>query len=789
MRISTNWIKDYVKLPTDLKDLALKVTKAGVNVEGVIQNKFNNLVIGHVVECTKHPDSDHLNICQVDVGSEVKQIVCGASNVRKGLKVIVSLPGAILPGDFEIKKSTIRGVESNGMICALYELGLEEKTEESHSRGICELDPDAPVGEDPIHYLGLDDTVYELDLNPNRNDCLSHIGFAYEVASVLGEEVTMPETKAHEIDESIKDHFSISVETDNCKMYQTRMVRNVKIKESPDFIKQRLINAGMRPINNVVDISNYIMLEYGQPLHFFDKDKLGDKIVVRMASDNEKTVTLDHKERTLSSDDIVITDGQEVVCIAGVMGCLNSDVDETTKDILIESAIFNPYNIRYTSIRLDLRSEASLRLEKELNFEYTSEALDRACYLLEKYAGGEVLKDKLVYDKLERKNKHVAVTLEQINDLLGMNLTDSDVDASLTKLGFKYQVKDGNYGVDIPLRRMDVETNKADIIEEIGRLYGYEKIESTLPIGPTKPGKYIGNVSIRKQISKRLRSLGLNECRTYTLVSEEESKMFTYGVGESISLNRPLASDKSIIRRTLIPSLLKVIDYNNARGVKDTFIYEIANTYSGEYVEDTKVTIALKGNYLMNKWQGKKIEADFYLLKGMIEEIFDYMGLKNRYSFTTGDIDGMHPGVSALILLDREVVGYFGQVHPSIRKDKVFVCEFSMNAIASKKIKPVKYKEISKYPSIVKDLAFVMKKDVTSGSIMEVIKKSGGRMLQSIDVFDLYVGENISDDEKSIAYTLTFQAPDRTLTDIEVNETFNKIINDVEAKTSAKLRK
>ena len=320
--ISLNWVKDYIDISDqDLNELAVKITKAGINVEAVISNKIDNLVIGEVVDCIDHPDSDHLHICQVNVGNEIKQIVCGAKNVRKGIKVIVALPGAILPGNFEIKKSTIRNVESNGMICALYELGLEEKNEETYSKGIYELDDKAPVGEDPLKYLGLEDTLYELDVHKHRNnDCYYHIGFAYEIAAILNRKVTLPDDSYSEINDNINNHFKLEVKTDKCPYYLAKMVTDVKIKESPDFIKKRLVAAGMRPINNVVDISNYVMLEYGQPLHFFDKDKLGDYILVRDAKEGEEIITLDGKKRQLKATDIVITDGSKPVCIAGVMG-------------------------------------------------------------------------------------------------------------------------------------------------------------------------------------------------------------------------------------------------------------------------------------------------------------------------------------------------------------------------------------------------------------------------------------------------------------------------------------
>lgn len=790
MAISMNWVKEYVDLKDiDLKELANKITDSGVNVEKVITHELNNLVVGEVKECTMHPDSDHLHVCQVDVGTDTRQIVCGAPNVREGLKVIVSLPGAILPGGFEIKPSTIRGVESNGMLCALSELGLEEDTPENHAKGIHELPSDAKVGMNAVEYMNLDDTIYELDLNPNRNiDCTNHIGFAYEVASVLGKKVRLPDLSTKPIKDSVKKQINIEINTPNCTMYTAKMVKDVEIKESPDFIKNRLIAAGMRPINNVVDISNYVMLEFGQPLHFFDKEKLGDKILVRMAGDNEEIITLDNKKRTLTSEDIVITDGTKPVCIAGVMGGANTDVDENTKDILIESAIFNSYNVRYTSLRLDLRSEASLRYERGLNWEYTNMAIERACHLLEKYANGKVLSDTVVYDNIDKKEKVAIVTKDDVNTILGLNMTDDDIKRSLNNLGFNYEYKDKTYTVTIPNRRLDVEAHKQDLVEEIGRLYGYDKIPNVLPKLPTKEGKYIGAINYRKLISKRLRSLGLNECRTYTLVSEEENNMFKYNRKESIPLLRPMSADKSVIRQTLIPSLLKVYDYNKARGVKDVLIYEIANTYYEGSTEDTKITILMKGNYISNSWNSSNQKVDFYLLKGIQENLFDYLGLKNRYQLKEATIDGMHPGASCEITLDREPIGYMGRIHPNISKDEIYVLEISMNKLREKSIKPIKFKEISKYPSITKDLAFIIDNEVTSQEIVDTIKKASGKLLTNIDVFDVYKGDNLDANKKSIAYSLTFSDPTRTLNDEEVMTIFNKVIEEVIKKHNAVLR-
>ena len=789
MAISMNWVRDYVDYKdVDLKEVADKITRAGINIEQVESKYIPNLVTGEVISCEMHPDSDHLKVCQVNVGDHKEQIVCGAGNVRTGIKVIVALPGAILPGDFEIKASKIRGVESNGMICALFELGLEEKTEESYNRGIEELDPATPVGVDVCKHFGWDDTCYTLDLNPNRSDCNNHIPFSYEVAAVLGEKVTLPDITTHPVKETIDGKLNLKIETDNCPMYNAKIVTDVKIGPSPEFIKHRLEVAGMRSINNVVDISNYVMLEYGQPLHFFDRDKLGDTILVRMAEDQEKIVTLDGKERNLSKDDIIITDGKKPVCIAGVMGGLNSGIDENTKSIVIESAIFDSYHVRYTSINHELRSEASLRYEKGLNYEYCTMAIERACHLLEKYADAKVLSGTMTHDVMDKTPKEVTFTLRQVNDLLGMELTKQDALKSLDGLGFEYEVNKDEFHVTIPNRRLDVEAHVSDLAEEIGRLYGYDHIESKLPTGEGRPGRYIGLVADRKLVSKRLRSLGLNEARTYTLISPEEDQLFRYHHQTPIALLRPMSTDKSIIRQTLLPSLVKTVEYNKARGTKDVCLYEIANTYFNEEEEDTLVSIAMMGNYLTPTWQGAKMKVDFYLIKGIVEDIFDYMGLKNRYTFVKEATPDLHPGMSAKILLDREEVGVIGRVHPSVMKDELYVAEFSLKKLASKKIKPIKFKEISKYPSVTKDMAFVVSKKVPAEELLAQIKKSGGRLLTDIHIFDVYVGENVGQDEKSIAFSLTFQDPNKTLQDDEVMKVFNKIISDVEHKLGAVLR-
>lgn len=788
--ISLEWVSDYIDISNeDMKELAVKITKAGINVEKVITNHIDKLVIGEVLECILHPDSDHLHVCKVKVGDdEVTQIVCGASNVRAGIKVIVALPGAVLPGDFEIKKSKIRGVESNGMICALFELGFEEKTEENYNKGIHEISSDAEIGMDAMKYLGKDSCVYELDIHKHRNnDCYYHIGFAYEIGAILNKPVTLPDRDFSVLDDSIDKHFSLEVQTDRCPYYLARMVLDVDVHESPEFIKKRLIEAGMRPINNVVDISNYVMLEFGQPLHFFDKDKLGDKIVVRDARDQEEIVTLDEKKRILSSKDIVITDGEKPVCIAGVMGGLNTDVDENTKNILIEAAIFDSVSIRNTASRLSLRSEASIRYGKGLSYEYTNMAIDRACHLLSKYAGAKILSGTVCHDVIDKTPKTVTFKAEDVNHMLGIVIDTKDMEVELQRLGFPYQLSDDVFTVTIPSRRLDIEANVNDIAEEIGRLYGYHNLVSTLPNVSIKRGEYIGDVKYRKFLSKRLRALGLNETKTYTLVSPEMANSFRYEEKSQVVLPNPMSVDKSVVRTTLLPSLVNVYLYNKARKVEDVFLYEISKTYDKNYVEESKVSLLLKGNYITNSWRHDTLKVDFYLVKGIVEDLMKSLGLQNRYSFVKKEIPNLHPGISASILLDREEIGVIGRVHPSTLKDEVYVAEMSLQKLM-KSVKPIKFKEAPKYPSIEKDMAFVVKKDISASEIMDVIRKNGGRLLSAIDVFDVYEGENVSQDEKSLAFHLTFRDSSRTLTDEEVMDIFHVIIGAVLKEFQATLR-
>lgn len=781
MKISTNWINDYVKIDdVDKKELADKITNAGVNVQEVIgEINFDKIVVGEIINAKAHENSDHLKVCEVNIGTKTEQIVCGAPNARSGIKVVVSLPGAKLPNGMEIKQSVIRGVNSNGMLCSLEELGLEEKSE-----GIHELPNDAIVGKSPKEYLNLD-SVYLLDLNPNRkNDCLNHIGFAYEVSAVLDRNITLPQTDYTESD--FETNINLKIETENVLLYYAKLVKNVEIKESPEFIKLRLTNAGMRPINNVVDISNYIMLEFGQPLHFFDADKVGRTLLVRMAKENEKLITLDKQERTLNSEDIVITDGEKPICIAGVMGGLNSDVDENTKNILIESAIFDKLKVRRTSIKLDLRSEASLRYEVGINPEYTLMALKRACHLLEKYAAAKISKNEKVVNNIKTSTNVIEVTLEEINKVIGVKIENTDVIDILKRLKFDYKVEGNTYYVTAPSRRLDISI-KEDIIEEVGRLFGYDKIVAKLPTLEMTTGGYVPRIKYRKDISSLMRSLGFNETRTYTLISQKNSETFNYENKENIVLLKPISNDRTHIRTNIISSLIDVLNYNEARTIDDVLIYEISNVYYKElddFKEDMKLCALAKGNILKSDFQ-KTPKIDFYYLKGIVITLLEYLGYKNRIKFIRNEeIPFMHKGITADILVDNKKIGFIGKIHPSLKHDETYIFEISLDELSKNKGARIKYTAPSKYPSIKKDMSFNFRKDIIAGEVINDIYKMSSKILKNVTVFDVFD----STEHRSLAFSLTYQANDRTLNDEEVMKDFENVISKISEKYNAKLR-
>ena len=787
MKLSTNFVKDYVDIDVDVKQLAEDMTRVGNEYDSA--EKLINatkLVIGEIVDCKDHPDSDHLHLCKVNIGSEVLNIVCGAPNARTGLKVIVALDGAELPGKI-IKKGMIRGQESNGMLCSIAELGLEHKfLKPEDSEGIAELGEDAVPGEDPIKYMGMDDSVIDFELTANRGDLLSILGMAYEIGAIYDKKVKDVDLTHNEQGEDINKNFKTEVKTENCKMLLVKKVENVEIKESPTFIKNRLIASGIRPINNVVDISNYVMLELGQPLHFYDADRLGNKLVVRMAEEGEKLTTLDNIERTLSSDDIVIADGTHGVGLAGVMGGLETEVEKDTQNIIIESAIFDSVKVRLTSKKI-LRSEASNRFEKGLDPNRTYMAIERACALLEKYAGGKVVTGTITYDTTSKKDKEIDITFKNINDVLGANIPNEEILNVFRKLGFEYTVNGEKITVKVPSRRMDISI-KEDLIEEVSRIYGVDNIQGKLPVVPMRKGSYD---KTEREIRNKMISLGLNETLSYILINDKEVNGYTLDEFEPLKLLDPITEDRNTLRYSVIPSLYKIYEYNRAREQKDISIFEIGKGFykKGDvYGEDTKLCALMTGKYSTGLNNTKNV--DFYTIKGVTEEILDYLGYAGRYSFMKQEMPKeMHPGQSAYINVNGTNVGIVGKVHPNVTRENVFVLEINLDELFQKKVGKMKYKEISKFPNVKKDIAFVVDKSLTSKEVEKAIKNGGGSLLTDIEIFDVYTGVGIGLDKKSMAYSLTFSDNKKTLTDDEVNALMNKIIDTVSKKCGAELRK
>ena len=789
MILSTNFLKDYLDIDFDTTDkiheLAENMTKVGNEYDSAKKLiDATNLTVGEVLECEMHPDSDHLHVCKVNVGDEVLQIVCGAPNVRKGLKVIVALPGAKLPGG-TISKSMKRGVESNGMLCSIAELGLESKFLNPEDKdGIHELPADAPVGEDPIKYMQMDDGVIDFELTANRGDLLSILGMAYEVGAIYDKKVKDVDLSHGQNNENIADSFKLNINTDNCTMFLAKKVENVEIKESPTFIKNRLIACGIRPINNVVDISNYVMLELGQPLHFYDADKLQNVIEVRMAENGEKLTTLDNIERTLTSDDIVISNGKEAIGLAGVMGGLDTEITENTKNVIVEAAIFNQVKVRKTAQKI-VRSEASNRFEKGLDPNRTYMAAERAVKLLEEYANGTVVGGTVEYNKEDMSDKVIEITYKKINDVLGTELPKQDVLDVFRKLGFTYKVNGEIVTVKVPSRRLDISI-KEDLIEEVGRIYGIDNIVGKQMTLPVKPGYVNKNKRI---IRNKLASLGLNETLSYALIPESEVKKYTNDGFKAIKVLDPMSEDRNTLRHSIIPSLMMIYEYNKARGNKDISIYEIGACFGkveDSYQEESKLAILMTGTYTLGL-NPKKV--NFYTLKGILEELLDYLGYQNRYSLKVEDIpNDFHPGQSASIILNNVKIGIIGKVHPSVTKDDIYALEINLDKLFSFRVKQMQYKEISKFPGIHKDIAFVVNKKIPASDIMAAIKKEGGRLLKNISIFDVYEGEKLADDEKSVAFALTFEDQTRTLNEEEVMEIFNRIIVGVENKLNAKVR-
>ncbi|EZI24357.1 phenylalanine--tRNA ligase, beta subunit [Staphylococcus aureus subsp. aureus CO-85] len=719
--------------------------------------------------------------CQVDIGEdEPVQIVCGAPNVDAGQYVIVAKVGGRLPGGIKIKRAKLRGERSEGMICSLQEIGISSNyIPKSFESGIYVFSEAQVPGTDALQALYLDDQVMEFDLTPNRADALSMIGTAYEVAALYNTKMTKPETTSNELDLSANDELTVTIENeDKVPYYSARVVHDVTIEPSPIWMQARLIKAGIRPINNVVDISNYVLLEYGQPLHMFDQDAIGSQqIVVRQANEGEKMTTLDDTERELLTSDIVITNGQTPIALAGVMGGDFSEVKEQTSNIVIEGAIFDPVSIRHTSRRLNLRSESSSRFEKGIATEFVDEAVDRACYLLQTYANGKVLKDRVSSGELGAFITPIDITADKINRTIGFDLSQNDIVTIFNQLGFDTEINDDVITVLVPSRRKDI-TIKEDLIEEVARIYGYDDIPSTLPVfDKVTSGQLTDRQYKTRMVKEVLEGAGLDQAITYSLVSKEDATAFSMQQRQTIDLLMPMSEAHASLRQSLLPHLIEAASYNVARKNKDVKLFEIGNVFfangEGELPDQVEyLSGILTGDYVVNQWQDKKETVDFYLAKGVVDRVSEKLNLE--FSYRRADIDGLHPGRTAEILLENKVVGFIGELHPILAADndlkRTYVFELNFDALMAVSVGYINYQPIPRFPGMSRDIALEVDQNIPAADLLSTIHAHGGNILKDTLVFDVYQGEHLEKGKKSIAIRLNYLDTEETLTDERVSK-------------------
>ncbi|HDK4146421.1 TPA: phenylalanine--tRNA ligase subunit beta [Staphylococcus aureus] len=783
MLISNEWLKEYVTIDDSVSNLAERITRTGIEVDDLIDytKDIKNLVVGFVKSKEKHPDADKLNVCQVDIGEdEPVQIVCGAPNVDAGQYVIVAKVGGRLPGGIKIKRAKLRGERSEGMICSLQEIGISSNyIPKSFESGIYVFSEAQVPGTDALQALYLDDQVMEFDLTPNRADALSMIGTAYEVAALYNTKMTKPETTSNELDLSANDELTVTIENeDKVPYYSARVVHDVTIEPSPIWMQARLIKAGIRPINNVVDISNYVLLEYGQPLHMFDQDAIGSQqIVVRQANEGEKMTTLDDTERELLTSDIVITNGQTPIALAGVMGGDFSEVKEQTSNIVIEGAIFDPVSIRHTSRRLNLRSESSSRFEKGIATEFVDEAVDRACYLLQTYANGKVLKDRVSSGELGAFITPIDITADKINRTIGFDLSQNDIVTIFNQLGFDTEINDDVITVLVPSRRKDI-TIKEDLIEEVARIYGYDDIPSTLPVfDKVTSGQLTDRQYKTRMVKEVLEGAGLDQAITYSLVSKEDATAFSMQQRQTIDLLMPMSEAHASLRQSLLPHLIEAASYNVARKNKDVKLFEIGNVFfangEGELPDQVEyLSGILTGDYVVNQWQGKKETVDFYLAKGVVDRVSEKLNLE--FSYRRADIGGLHPGRTAEILLENKVVGFIGELHPILAADndlkRTYVFELNFDALMAVSVGYINYQPIPRFPGMSRDIALEVDQNIPAADLLSTIHAHGGNILKDTLVFDVYQGEHLEKGKKSIAIRLNYLDTEETLTDERVSK-------------------
>lgn len=798
MLISLNWLKEYVDLgELNVKEIENALTMIGQEVEK-IEIKGENLdkvVTAKIVEKEKHADSDHLTVCKVDIGKEIIQVVCGAPNHKLGDKVVLAQIGAKLAPDFVIKKGKIRGVESSGMLCSSKELGIG-----TDASGIIILPEDAPVGVPMKEYLEIDDVVFELEITPNRPDCLSHIGIARELAAYYNKKVMYPNVKINkEYAEKTSDNITINIEDDNLsKRYVSRILKDVTVKESPKWLKDKIEAVGLKSINNIVDVSNFILMEMNQPNHIFDLDKIeGKEIFVKTAGNEEIFVTLDEQERKLTKEDIVITDSKKTIALGGVMGGLNSEITSETKNILIEVAHFNPQNIRKTSRRLNLSSDASYRFERGIERENIINVINRLSNLIQEVAGGEILEDvvDIFLDSVQRNTSELS--FERLNRFVGKDIPKEEVIKILSNLEIEIIDNGDTLKLTPPLYREDLELEQ-DYYEEIIRMYGFNNIENKLPKVEINEKTVVDTTKLIDKIKLISSSAGLKEVINYSFIPKDavDKMKFTRVNKENlINVLKPITEDFVTLRPTLLYSLLKNAKDNLNRNISNIRFFEVSRTFEKEEElakEEVKLGIILAGENNKTVWNSKPVPYDFYDLKGVVEKIFLKLKFKN-YLLKRSTNTEFHPGRSVDVFVGKEFIGSFGEIHPDVLenfdlgKKTVLVGEFNIDLIEKYIGKTISYKGIVKYPSVPRDLALVMNEEVLVGNVLKTIEKID-KKIEKVELFDIYRGLGVMPGKKSVAISIVLRDKSKTLEEKEINDVIGKILDKVKKEYLAELR-
>ncbi|WP_291259185.1 phenylalanine--tRNA ligase subunit beta [Fusobacterium sp.] len=793
MLISLDWLKQYVDIKEDLKELDNALTMIGQEVEAIeIQGKdLDNVAIGHIVEYGKHPNSDKLTLVKVDVGNEeVLQIVCGAPNHKLGDKVVVAKIGAVLPGDFKIKKSKIRDVESYGMLCSQVELGIGEDGD-----GIIILPEDAPIGEEYRKYMGLDDVIFELEITPNRPDCLSHIGIAREIAAYYGRKVKYPSVTYTEAIDPTTTVAKVTIEDkERCKRYMGRVIRNVTVGESPEWLKKRIRAMGLKPINNIVDITNFVMFEYNQPMHAFDLDKVANgSITVRAAKEGEKIVTLDGVERELNGE-LVIADDEKVTAIAGIIGGVGTEITSETKNVFLEVAYFTPENIRKTGRKLGISTDSSYRNERGTDIENIPDSSERAAALIAELAGGEIL-DGAIDRYVEKPQKYeIPLSLQKLNKFIGKELSPEIVGKILSNLGLGIKTLSQDTLVIIPPTYRGDLTRTADIYEEVIRMYGFENIEAVMPIENIQAGKKAPNIDLIDNTKEILREIGLQEVINYSFIPKNVVDILNIK-DRVIEIKNPLSEDMSILRPTLMWSLLANIRDNINRNQFDLRLCEVSRVFTpAEELadEDLRICIGLSGRPERTLWNPKPEAYDFYTLKGYVEKLMEYLGIA-RYKLERSSNCNFHPGRSAEIKIGNDTIGIFGEIHPDvqekmeIKRERVYIAELDLTKCTKYMKGQAKYEKIVKYPEVARDLAIVLSKDVLVGNMIENLKRVSP-IIENINIFDVYEGDKIDADKKSVALSIILRNKEKTLDEKEISAAIEKILTTISKDYNGEIR-